>query len=45
MYSLIKDEEYKNLIDFDNHFDDITLDWKNLEMNDTIQEALEQPLE
>lgn len=40
MYHLMKNEEYRNLIDFDNHLDNISLDWRNSELNDVIDEAL-----
>jgi len=40
MYYLVRNEEYKNLVDFDNHLDNISLDWRNLELNDAIEDAL-----
>ncbi|XP_014213034.1 ER membrane protein complex subunit 8/9 homolog [Copidosoma floridanum] len=40
MYYLMKNEEYRNLVDFDNHLDNISLDWRNLLLNDVIDDAL-----
>ncbi|XP_046373902.1 ER membrane protein complex subunit 8-like [Haliotis rufescens] len=34
--TLLKSEAYKKILDFDNHFDDIKHDWRNLELNDLI---------
>jgi len=42
MYSLLKAEEYKNLIDFDNHLDNIALDWQNQKLNKIIDEAVDK---
>jgi len=42
MYALLKAEEYKNLIDFDNHLDNIALDWQNQKLNKIIDEAVEK---
>lgn len=39
VYHLMKFEEYRNLIDFDNHLDNISLDWRNLNLNDAIDDA------
>ena len=33
---LIKRKTYQGLIDFDNHLDDITLDWLNGAINDAV---------
>ncbi|XP_053991749.1 ER membrane protein complex subunit 8/9 homolog [Hylaeus volcanicus] len=41
LYSLIKEDLCKNLVDFDNHLDDISLDWQNRKFNKIIDEALE----
>lgn len=41
MYSLLKAEEYRNLIDFDNHLDNIALDWQNQKLNKIIDEAVD----
>lgn len=42
MYSLLKAEEYRNLIDFDNHLDNIALDWQNQKLNKIIDEAVDK---
>ncbi|XP_033213356.1 ER membrane protein complex subunit 8/9 homolog [Belonocnema kinseyi] len=42
MSYLMKGEDYRNLVDFDNHLDNIALDWKNLDLNDRIDEAMEK---
>lgn len=42
LYSLLKAEEYRNLVDFDNHLDDISLDWQNRKLNKTIEEFMEK---
>ena len=34
--TLIQSRLYRDLIDFDNHLDDISLDWRNVEINDQI---------
>ncbi|XP_015595278.1 ER membrane protein complex subunit 8/9 homolog [Cephus cinctus] len=39
MYLLMKTEAYRNVVDFDNHLDNVALDWQNLELNDIIEEA------
>ncbi|KAL1518037.1 hypothetical protein ABEB36_001723 [Hypothenemus hampei] len=33
-------KEYNNLVDFDNHLDDISLDWMNVQLNKSIEEYL-----
>lgn len=38
---LFRLEKYKNIIDFDNHLDDITLDWQNPKLNNDIQELID----
>jgi len=40
IYTLLKEEEYRNLIDFDNHLDKIELNWKNIELNKTINRVM-----
>ncbi|OXU29468.1 hypothetical protein TSAR_009188 [Trichomalopsis sarcophagae] len=40
MYNLMRNEEYRNLVDFDNHLDNISLDWRNLKLNEAIDDAL-----
>lgn len=42
LYSLLKAEHYKNLIDFDNHLDDISLNWQNHKINKIIDEIVEK---
>ena len=42
LYSLLKAEHYKNLIDFDNHLDDISLNWQNYKINKIIDEIVEK---
>lgn len=37
---LLQQKVYNNLMDFDNHLDDISLDWMNVRMNKTIEEYL-----
>lgn len=41
LHSLLKAEQYRNLVDFDNHLDDISLDWQNRKLNKIIDELLE----
>lgn len=41
MYSLLKEEQYRNLVDFDNHLDNIALDWQNQKLNKIIEEAVD----
>ncbi|XP_032682911.1 ER membrane protein complex subunit 8 [Odontomachus brunneus] len=40
MYSLLKEEQYRNLVDFDNHLDNIALDWQNQELNKIIEDVV-----
>ncbi|XP_076244669.1 ER membrane protein complex subunit 8/9 [Calliopsis andreniformis] len=42
LYFLLKTEQYRNLVDFDNHLDDISLDWQNRRLNKIISEAVEK---
>lgn len=44
MYSLLKAEQYRNLVDFDNHLDNIALDWQNRKLNKIIQEVIEKQI-
>lgn len=39
--SLLKQGAYKNLIDYDNHLDDITLDWTNSIINDQVDQLMD----
>ncbi|EFN75526.1 ER membrane protein complex subunit 8/9 homolog [Harpegnathos saltator] len=41
MYSLLKEEQYRSLVDFDNHLDNIRLDWQNQKLNEVIEEAVD----
>ena len=34
--TLLVEEEYRSLVDFDNHLDDVSKDWRNLHLNDII---------
>lgn len=38
--SLLEDKIYYDLVDFDNHLDNISLDWKNLSLNKQIEGIL-----
>lgn len=40
MACLMKEEDCKTLVDFDNHLDNIALDWQNLKLNDRIEEVM-----
>lgn len=42
IYLLMKSEEYKNIVDFDNHFDDIELDWKNGDIDEAVSTLIGQ---
>ncbi|KOC71165.1 hypothetical protein WH47_06226 [Habropoda laboriosa] len=44
LYSLLKAEQYRNLVDFDNHLDDISLDWQNRKLNKIIDEAMKKQI-
>ena len=35
-FSLIKSRAYRSLVDFDNHLDDISVNWQNQEINEQI---------
>lgn len=39
-YSLLEKEMYKSLVDFDNHLDNISLDWMNHEINSKVVEFI-----
>jgi len=41
MYALLKAEQYRDLVDFDNHLDNISLDWQNQKLNKIIDVAVE----
>ncbi|XP_015111900.1 ER membrane protein complex subunit 8 [Diachasma alloeum] len=38
--SLLREERYQQLIDFDNHLDNISLDWHNSELNKIIKKTV-----
>ncbi|XP_050300734.1 ER membrane protein complex subunit 8/9 homolog [Anthonomus grandis grandis] len=38
--TLLQEKAYNDLIDFDNHLDDISLDWMNVELNKKVEESL-----
>lgn len=38
--ALLQRQAYKTLIDFDNHLDDISADWTNLQLNDDVIDIL-----
>ena len=38
--SLLATRAHRELIDFDNHLDNITLDWKNLQINELLKQTL-----
>lgn len=40
--SLIQQQEYEKLVDFDNHLDNIALDWRNKDINTTIDELIRE---
>lgn len=40
IFSLLREERYQHLIDFDNHLDNISLDWNNSELNKIIKKAI-----
>lgn len=42
LYTLLENEQYRNLVDFDNHLDNITLDWQNHKLNKVIDETVEE---
>ena len=35
--SMVKSKAYRQLIDFDNHLDDISLDWNNTHINEMLK--------
>ncbi|XP_046992996.1 ER membrane protein complex subunit 8 [Schistocerca americana] len=38
---LVQQRAYEELVDFDNHLDDISLDWTNAQLNDIIDNAVQ----
>lgn len=42
IHSLLKSEHYRTLIDFDNHLDDVSLNWENKTLNKIIDELTEK---
>lgn len=39
--TLLQRQEYRGLVDFDNHLDNISLDWQNNDLNEIIDETME----
>ncbi|XP_012262208.1 ER membrane protein complex subunit 8/9 homolog [Athalia rosae] len=39
--TMLQRQEYRGLVDFDNHLDNISLDWQNQELNEIIDETME----
>ena len=37
--SLVKRNQHRQLIDFDNHFDSISNDWRNLNISNELQKS------
>jgi len=37
--ALLQSQAYRTLVDFDNHLDNITLDWKNTEISDILKQT------
>ncbi|XP_060579767.1 ER membrane protein complex subunit 8-like [Ruditapes philippinarum] len=37
---LLEQEQYRHLVDFDNHLDDVANDWRNTKLNDIIERCL-----
>jgi len=35
-FQLLKEKQFNKLVDFDQHLDDISVDWKNLNIHPTI---------
>lgn len=42
MYALLLVDAHRNLVDFDNHFDNISLDWQNQKLNKLIDGTIEK---
>lgn len=40
--SLLQQQEYEKLVDFDNHLDNIALDWRNKDINTTVDELIQE---
>lgn len=38
--SLVDTRAYRHIVDFDNHLDDISLDWRNVDMDAQIAECV-----
>lgn len=39
--SLLQQRAYQDLVDFDNHLDNISLDWRNTHINDLVESAVQ----
>lgn len=40
VHSLIEARAYRDVVDFDNHLDDISLDWRNMHIDAQIAECI-----
>lgn len=38
--SLLQKRVYEQLVDFDNHLDDLSQDWRNLNLNQEVEEEM-----
>jgi len=38
--SLVETRAYRDVVDFDNHLDDISLDWRNVDIDAQIAECI-----
>jgi hypothetical protein len=38
--SLLQRQVYEQLVDFDNHLDDLSKDWRNLTLNKEVEEEV-----
>ena len=36
---LLQNRKFRSLVDFDNHLEDISLDWKNLPIDELVQHS------
>ena len=40
VHSLVETHVYRDIVDFDNHLDDISLDWRNVDIDLQIAECI-----
>lgn len=40
--TLLEQRAFKVLVDFDNHLDDVSQDWRNKELNELIEDVVSQ---